>query len=143
VNSRGGQPDQAVAGRNVRPRQQLTALGRPDAETGKVVVLLRIKPRHLRRLAADQGAAGQPTAIGNAGNHRARGLQVELAAGKIIEKEQGLGALHQDVVHAHGDKIDADAGVLPRGDGDLELGADAVIGSHQDRVLEAGALEVE
>ena len=33
--------------------------------------------------------------------------------------------------------------VLPRGDGDLELGADAVVGGNQDRVPEAGPLEVE
>jgi hypothetical protein len=28
-------------------------------------------------------------------------------------------------------------------DGDLELGADAIVGRHQDRVLEAGGLEIE
>ena len=32
---------------------------------------------------------------------------------------------------------------LPRLDGDLELGAHAVVGSNQDRVLEAGPLQVE
>ena len=143
MNPRRGKPDQGVAGPDIRPRQQLPALGRPDAETCKIVVLLRIKARHLRRLAPDQGTARQPAALGNAGNHRARRLQVELPAGKIVEKEQRFGALHQHIVHAHGDEIDADAAVLPRGDGDLELGADAVVGGNQDRVLEAGPLEVE
>ena len=33
--------------------------------------------------------------------------------------------------------------VLPGVDGDLELGADAVVGGDQDRVAEAGRLEVE
>ena len=64
---------------------------------------------------------------------------VELAAGEIVEEEQRLGALRQQVVDAHGDEIDADGGVPAGVDGDLELGADAVVGGDQDRVLEAGA----
>ena len=67
------------------------------------------------------------------------GLRVELAAGEIVEEEQRLGALHDEVVDGHGDEVDADR-VVPAGvDGDLELGADAVGGGDQDRVLEAGA----
>ena len=68
---------------------------------------------------------------------------VELAGGEVVEEEQRLGALRQQVVDAHGDEIDAD-GVVPAGlDGDLQLGADAVVGGDQDRVLEAGPLEIE
>ena len=74
---------------------------------------------------------------------RARRLHVELAAGEVVEEEQRLGALHQQVVDAHGDEVDADGGVPAGVDGDLELGADAVGGGDQDRVLEARGLEVE
>ena len=70
-------------------------------------------------------------------------LHVELAGGVIVEKEQRLGALHHDVVDAHRDQILADAVKAPRLDGDLELGADAVGGGDQQRVLETGRLEVE
>ena len=34
---------------------------------------------------------------------------VELAAGEVVEEEQRLGALHEHVVHAHRDQVDADA----------------------------------
>ena len=69
--------------------------------------------------------------------------RIELAGGEVVEEEERLGALHDQVVDAHGDEVDADrvedAGV----DGDLELGADAVGGGDQDRVAEARRLQVE
>jgi hypothetical protein len=68
---------------------------------------------------------------------------IELAGGEIVEEEQRLGALHDEVVDAHGDEVDADRVVDAGVDGDLQLGADAVIGRDQDRVGEAGGLEVE
>ena len=71
------------------------------------------------------------------------GCDVELAGREIVEKEQRLGALHDDVVDAHGDEVDADGRMAAGIDGDLELGADAVIGGDQHRIDEAGGLEVE
>ena len=69
--------------------------------------------------------------------------RIELAAGEIVEKEQRLGALHDEIVDRHGDEIDADR-VVARGlDGDLDLGADAVGRGDQERIGEAGGLEVE
>ncbi len=35
-------------------------------------------------------------------------IDVQLAGGVVVEKEQRLGALHHDVVGAHGDQVDAD-----------------------------------
>ena len=66
-----------------------------------------------------------------------------LPHGEVVEEEQRLGPLRQQVVDAHGDQIDADRGVLAGIDGDLQLGADPVIGGDQDRVLEASPLQVE
>ena len=67
----------------------------------------------------------------------------ELAGGEIVEEEQRLGALHHQIVDAHGDEVDADRAVNAGLDGDLELGADAVGGRDQDRIGEAGRLQVE
>ncbi len=47
------------------------------------------------------------------------------------------------IVDAHGDEVLADAVIEPGVDRDLELGADAIGGGHQHRVLEARGLEVE
>ena len=71
------------------------------------------------------------------------GLRVERAGGEIVEEEQRLGALHDEVVDAHGDQVDADRVEDAGLDGDLQLGADAVGGGDQHRIAVAGRLEVE
>ena len=124
-------------------RQQRAALGRAHGETGEVVIAPGIKARHFRRLAADQRAARLAAALGDALDDGDADLGRELSGGEVVEEEQGLRALDDDVVDAHGHEIDADRVVDARVDGDLHLGADAVIGGHQDRVLEARGLEVE
>ena len=72
-----------------------------------------------------------------------RRCHVKLAGGEIIEEKQWLGALHDEVVDAHGDKIDADRVVHTAFDRDHQLGADAIVGGNQDRILEAGALQIK
>ena len=59
--------------------------------------------------------------------------RIELAGREIVEKEQRLGALHDDVVDAHRDEIDADRVENAALDRDLDLGADAVVGGDQHR----------
>jgi len=61
----------------------------------------------------------------------------ELADGEIVKKEQRLCALHKDVVHAHGDGVDADGVVLAEGEGDFQFGADAVGAGDEDGVFVA------
>ena len=75
-------------------------------------------------------------APGDALDHGGRGVDVELAAGEVVEEEQRLGALHQDVVDAHRHQILADGVVLVELEGELELGADAVGAGHQHGLLE-------
>ena len=70
-------------------------------------------------------------------------VDVEPAAGIVVEEEQWLGALHHDVVDAHRHQVDADRVGHARLDRDLELGADAVGARDEDRILEARRLEVE
>ncbi len=66
-----------------------------------------------------------------------------LPGGKIIQKEQWFSALHDEVVDAHRDQVDAD-GIMQSGlHGDFQLGANAVGGGDQNRVDEAGRLQVE
>ena len=88
-----------------------------------------------------QPACRQP--VGDAGDHALGRCHVELAAGKVVEEEQRLRALHHQIVDAHGDEIDAD-GRMPAGiDRDLELGADPVGRRDQHGIAVAGAFEVE
>ncbi|MHC2800765.1 hypothetical protein ACVMII_000511 [Bradyrhizobium diazoefficiens] len=124
-------------------RQQRTALGGADGKAAEVIVAVLVEAWHLGGLAADQGTAGFPAAIGDAGDDRGGRLRIELAAGEIVEEEQRLGALHHEVVDAHGDQIDADAAMQAGFDRDLDLGSDAVGGGDQDGIPKTGRLEVE
>src|SRR4029079_19254490 len=143
VHAGGGQGEDDVSRFDIFPRQQRFALYRADGEAGEIVVAGRIDPRHLGGLAADQRRAGLLAAFGDAADHRWGHAEIELAGGEIVEKEQRLGALHDDVVDVHGDEVDADAVVNAGFDGEVELGADAVGGGDQHGVLEAANLEIE
>ncbi len=133
MHARRGQPDQHVAGDDIAARQDLAALDGADREAREIIVLGLVHAGHLGRLAADQRAAGLPATRGDAADDAAGTLDVELAGREIIEKEQRLCALHDEIVDAHGDEVDADRVVQPGVDGDLQLGADAVVGGDQDR----------
>jgi hypothetical protein len=102
-----------------------------------------IEARHLSRLAADERAAGLATSLRDASDDRTRRLNLELAGSEVVEEEQRLRPLGQEVVHAHGHKVDADGGVPAGVDGNLELGTNAVVGSNQDRIAKACRFEVE
>ena len=138
-----GEAEHDVAGREVAARQKPLALDRADGEAGEVVVAAPIEARHLGRLAADQRRAGHAAALGDALDDVAAVVDVERAGGEIVEEEERLGALHDEVVDAHRDEVDADRAVLAALDGDLQLGADAVGRRDEDRVAEAGRLQVE
>ena len=79
-----------------------------DRETGQVVFAGRVHARHFGGFATDQRTAGQFAALGNATDDGSGGIDIELAAGEIIEEEQRFGAKHQNVIDAHRDQILAD-----------------------------------
>ncbi len=138
-----GQAEDDVAGRDAAAVDDGVALDRAHGEARQIVVAARIHAGHLGGLAADQRAARLAAALGDAGDDGAPRLDVEPAGGEIVEEEQGLGALDDQIVDAHGDEVDADGIVAVEGDGDLELGADAVGGRDQDGIAIAGRLQVE
>ena len=62
---------------------------------------------------------------------------------EVIEKEERLGALHEDVVDAVVDQIDADGVMARRHERDLQLGADAIRARDEDRLAIASGLDAE
>jgi len=143
MKARGGEADNRVARADIGTRENAVALDGADGEAREIVIAGRVHARHLGRLAADQGAVRLAAAFGDAGDDGGGFRDVELAGGEVVEEEEGLGALHDEVVDRHGDKVDADRVMDAGFDGDLQLGADAIIGGDQHRVLEPCRLEVE
>ena len=143
VNARGRQADDDVADRDVGPRQDLATFDGTDREACEVVICALVVARHLGSLAADKRASCLTATFADARDDGGRGCHVELSDSEIVEEEQRLGTLHDEVVDAHGHKVDADRTVSVGVDGDAQLGADAVVGGDQHRIAEAGPLKVE
>ncbi len=61
-------------------------------------------------------------------------MRLQFTRAEIIEEEQRLRAEHRDIVHAMVHEVCADGVVLVQREGELELGADAVHGRHEDRL---------
>jgi len=97
----------------------------------------------LRRLAADQYAAGLGAAVLNAGHHGGDPVGIDLARGDVVQHEERLGSEADQVVDAHGHQVDAHRVVAPGGLGHHELGADAVGRRHQHRMAETAYVERE
>ena len=66
-----------------------------------------VHARHFSGLSADQGTPGLNAAVRDALDDLRGGLDVELAAGKVIQEVQRLGALHEEVIYRHCDEIDS------------------------------------
>ncbi len=133
MGAAGGDADDAIAGAYPAAVEQRRFFHRADAKTGQIVFAGRVHVGHFGGLAADQRAAGQFTAFRDPADHGHRGVDIELAGGEVIEEEQRLGALHQHIVDAHADQVDADLRVPAQRLRQLELGADAVGTGHQNR----------
>ena len=143
MEARRRQAEHEVARLQPRLRHECSALRGADGKARDVEIARGVKARHLGRLPADQGASRLRAPLGDALHDGGRNILVELAGRKIIQKEQRLGALDDNVVDAHRDKINADRIVEAALDRDLDLGADAVVGRDQDRVDKPRRLEIE
>ncbi len=103
----------------------------------------RIEAGHLRRLAADQGAAVVLAGLGHPADDLFGHLGIELADGQVVHEEQRRGALHHDVVDAVVHQVAADGVVQVHLEGELQLGAHAVYAGDQHRVLELLLVHLE
>ncbi len=142
MDARTAEAEHDIARRHA-PGQERTALGGTDREAGEVVIPAVIHAGHLGGLAADQSAARAAAAFGDARDHALGGRHIQAAGREIVEEEQRLGTLDDEIVHAHGDEIDAHRVMQPVVDGDLELGAHAIGGRDQHGVGEARRAKIE
>ncbi len=130
-------PSTTSPGLNVLAGQDLGLFHGADGKAGQVVLAIGVHAGHFGGFAADQRAARQLAALGNAAHHGSGRVHVQLAAGKVIQEEQRLGALHQHVVDAHGHQVDAHGVVHIPLESQLQLGAHAVGAADQDGLLVA------
>ena len=136
VQARRGQGQEHVALRHPAG-QGLLPLHHAHDEPGEVVVVLRVGAGHLRRLPPDERTGELGAGAGEAAHDGLDLRGIHPAEGDVVEEEKGRRSLHEDVVHAVGHEVVAHGVVDAGRDRDLDLGAHAVGGSHEHRLLVA------
>ena len=137
VHAVAGQAQHHVASLYVLARQNFAFLNRAHAKASQVVLACGVHAGHFGGFTANEGAATHFAALGNAADHRCGGVHVQFATGKVVQKEQRLGTLHQHIVHAHAHQVNAHGVVHVPFKRQLEFGAHTVGATHQHRFLVA------
>ena len=70
-------------------------------------------------------------------------FNAQLAGGVVVQKEQGFRALDDQIVDAHGNKVDPDRVMDRAVDGKFKLGAHAIGARYQQRIAKARGFQVE
>ena len=133
VDAAGGQRKDHVARSHAAVVNDLRLIHDAHGETGQIIVAGGHHAGMLRRLAADEGAAGLHAALCHAGDDGRHLLRLVFADGDVVQKEQGLRAAADNIVDAHGHAVNADGIMLVQQLGNADLGADAVGAGHQNR----------
>ena len=137
MHAAGSQTEHHVANSDVPACQDFGFFYRADGKAGQVVFTGRVHARHFGRFAANQRAARELTASGNAAHDGCSRVHVQFAASEIVQEKQGLGALHQHVVHAHGHQVNAHGVMHLPLKSQAQLGAYAVGAADQHRFFVA------
>ena len=125
------------------PSMSWSRLTMPTQKPARSKSLPAVHAGQLRRLAAEEGGARLLAPGGDAADDGRGRVDRELAGGVVVEEEEGFGTLHDDVVRAHGDEVDADGVVAVEFDGELELRADAVRARDEHRAWPARQVDFE
>ena len=126
-----GSPSTTSPARVFEPSMMASFSTDADAKAREIVVRAVIHAGHLGGFAADQRAAGLHAALDDARDDPFADIDIEFAAGEVVQEEQRLGALNDDVVDAHGHQIDAHPVVPMRVDSQAQFGADAIGSRYQ------------
>ena len=109
-----------------------------DERAGDVERPRAVDTGHLGGLASEQRASGRSARCRHPAHHGGDELGVEGVGGDVVEEEQRSGVLHEHVVDAVVDDVDADSFDPPESGGQLDLRADAVGRRNEHRLVQLG-----
>src|SRR5258706_9946708 len=115
----GRKREERVAGFYTLSGEQFFSLDGADDEACKIVFAGGIESGHFRGFSTDEGAARFAASAAHAINELFDDMRVHFSERQVIEKEERLGALYENVVHAVIDEIAADGGMNVHGHGDF------------------------
>ncbi len=130
-----GHRDHDVPGTDPAGAEELAGLDHAGGGAGDVVLVGLQQAGVLGGLAAHQGAAGGHAGLGDALDDRRDPFGYDATGGDVVGQEQRLGPADDEVVDQHADEVEADGVVLVEGLRDGDLGADAVGGAREQRLV--------
>ena len=107
-----------------------------DHEPGQIELAGRVDIGHLGRLPAQQRATGRGARVRDTRNNGRDDVRIGTVLRQIIEEKERSRSLDRDIVDAVVDDVRAERVVATERRGDLDLGADAIGGGHEHRVVE-------
>ena len=107
MDPRRGEADHRVPGLDPRPVHHAVAVDDTDRRAAEVELVLAIDAGKLRRLTAEDRAAGGATDVGGALDQLRDLLDVDRVGGDVVEEEERLGSGGEDVVDAVGGEVGA------------------------------------
>ena len=117
-----------IARPNVLAAHEVIALGQANDAPSEIVFAWRVEARHRGCLAADERASRLAASRRDPADDGGRLVGIHRAKREVIEEEERARATDEDIVDAMVDQVGADGLVAIEGEGDLELGADAING---------------
>ena len=135
MNAGGRHADEHIPLPELVPGNQVLLVHRPHGKSGQVILVLRVKARHLRRLTADEGRSGLAAPFRHSFYDSGNLLRHIFAAGNVVQEEQGLSSRAGHVVDAHGYAVDAHRVMLIHQKSQLQLGSHSVRSGQQGGLL--------
>ncbi len=134
MESLGRKAQKEIPGFNSCASKHVFALDCAHDEAGEIVFTCVIHPGHFGGFTTDKRAAVSFTTAGDTGDDAGANFRLKLADGKIVEEKKRCCTLNGDIVNAVIHEIFTDCVVSTGGERDLQLGADSVSGTDQNRV---------
>ena len=128
---------------NLLPVDDVFAFHDTHDRTGDIVVTRTVEARHFSSFATDQNEVVFAASLSHTSNELVHDTRFQAARSHVVEEEQRTCALNEDIVTAVVHDVLARQFVRAHFDIDLELGAHAVNGAHEDRVLHAEVVQRE
>ena len=143
MNAGGRQSDHHIAWLYIFRVEHLILVHNAYAEACKVILVHRIKSRHLGSFAANQRTAGLYAAVCHALNDVCYLFRDIFAQCNIIQEYQRFCTAADDVVDTHCHTVDAHCVMLVQHECNLQLGAHAVCSGNQNRLGNAGQVQLK
>src|SRR6185503_20213681 len=130
MSSAACQADYRVARSNILPIYDFRLLHGANGESCQVIFSGWIHARHFRSFPSDEGATSLLATESNTFDHLRGSCNIKFSAGEVIQKEQRFGTLHQNIVYAHRDQVNANRIMPVEVKCQFEFGTDAVGAGH-------------